>query len=242
MTNPSPHLFAILAAPTHLTTVAWSLGLVLQVALAIVVIWRGVWRRLPGFTAMLVAYPLRSAALFLLFGHLDPSAYSSTAQDLALLGLALNALVAGELGVRLTHATELANATTVRRWTPLLAVFCVAIALTATLAATLPTRTLYPLDRVQTFLSALLLGLGLWALAARVRGLLRIAATGLAVAALVDLTTTALRVYAASRRDIPTFNTASYADAFAYLAVVLFWLTAFGLRPPLPLRPLRTTA
>ena len=238
MTNPAPSaslLTAFFASTPNAATLTWSLGLALQIALAIVVLWRGVWRRLPCFTLMLVAYPLRSAALYLLFGHVDHDAYVHTAQLLSLVGLALNALVAGELGVRLTHATEPAAATFVRRWTPLLTAFIAATALTALLAATLPTPTPYPLDRVQTFLSALLLGLGVWTLLARVRGLLRIAATGLAAAALVDLITTALRVVAASRHDMATFATASYADAFAYLAVVLFWLIAFTLRPTDPL-------
>lgn len=221
---------AILA---HTTTFTWILGLAAQLALAIVVLWRGVWRRLPGFAAQVVVYPLRSAALFLLFGHINHDAYAHTAQTLSLVGLALTALVAGELGVHLTRAIAPRTATTVHRWTPLLTIFIAATALTAVLAATLPVRTLYPLDRVQTFLSAMLVGLGIWALASGVRGLLRIVATGLAVAALADLVTTALRVVAASRRDTATFSTASYADVFAYLAVVIFWLIAFGLRPNL---------
>jgi hypothetical protein len=204
----------------------WAAGLVLQCGLAFTVFRRQIPRRLPGFTALLLFYPLRAAFLFALAGHIDSDTYNSYFNALALVEIPLQALVAVELTMRLMG--DLGGGAR-RRILILLAALAAVCGLTATTLHMIAERQLT--DRVQIFMSFLFVGILALALFAalrtgsRSRNLVCIS-VGFAAFAVFQIAALAGKAHAMTMRNSGAYVAWSYLPACGYLAVVIFWLIA----------------
>jgi hypothetical protein len=194
-------------------------GLVLQAGLLALVFLRGIARKIPSFTLLLLFYPMRALVLFVLPRLIGPSDFGVAYRELSLFGLLLQLIVAAEIAWRLWRVL---GAT---RW-GLLLVPVIAWVGALALWAALPARAPLPVDRVQMFCSMVMILLCGFALAGHADLLLRRVIAGLAVFGVVDLIATAGKSLAAMHRDATGFAVWSYADAGCYLLVVLFWMVS----------------
>ncbi|HEY1767916.1 MAG TPA: hypothetical protein VGG26_09685 [Terracidiphilus sp.] len=202
----------------------WAAGLVLQSALAFTVFRKGMPRRFPAFTALILFYPVRAALLFALAARMDSGTYNSVFNALALVEIPLQALAAAELTTRL--AAQFGGSTR-RRVLILLAAAAAVCGLTAIALHMIAERQLT--DRIQIFMSFLFIGiltlalLGALRTGSRARNLVCIAA-GFAAFAVFQIAALAGKAHAMSRRDGVAYVAWSYLPACGYLAVVIFWL------------------
>jgi hypothetical protein len=209
----------------------WALGLVLQCALLALLFLRGIATKLPNFTLMLAFYPLRSALLFLLFRHIDNSAYVSTYDALSVADLFLQLLVATEIALCLVRASGLSAS---RRGDLLFLLPCLALGATTLLCHLLPSSPRVPPDRMQLFNWFAMVFLCLWAIALpkptpEATSLFRRILLGLASYGFLGICVTAVRTLAAANRDAFHFAKSAYILPVAWLAVVLYWIAI--LRP-----------
>jgi hypothetical protein len=196
----------------------WGASLALQCGLLALVFVRGIARRLPCFTMLLGFYPVRSAVLFVLFGHVAPKDYAGLNEWLLLAGLLLQLVVAVEIGWKIFRMPG-------RRWG--FAAWAIPVAAwvgTMVLWAVLPSNSPVPPDRLQMFCSLSMVLLWVWAAVERAPRLVWRVAAGLAAYGAVDLMATAGKAAAAMHRDAGAFAGWSYASSGVYLAVVVFWL------------------
>jgi hypothetical protein len=199
----------------------WSVGLVLQTALVWVVFRRGVARRFPGFTALIVLYPLRAALLFALSGRMEADDYDTMVHVLGMLELALQAWVVVEIVLRLARA---AGGWTGRRSIALLGLVAIALSLTVVTFHLLPAE--QSADRVQIMAGFLMMGLFAAALKMAVSRNLVLIPAGFAAFAAIQLASLAGCGYAGIHHNGGAFVAWSYAPACGYLGVVMFWLAA----------------
>jgi peptidoglycan/LPS O-acetylase OafA/YrhL len=199
----------------------WSVGLVLQAALVWVVFRRGVARRFPGFTALIVLYPLRAALLFALSGRMEADDYDTMVHVLGMLELALQAWVVVEIVLRLVRA---AGGWTVRRGMAMLALVAIALGLTMLTFHLLPAQ--QPADRMQIMSGFLMIGLFAAAVKAAASRNLIVIPAGFAAFAVFQLASLAGCGYATAHPSPAVYLAWSYVPACGYLAVVVFWLVA----------------
>jgi len=195
-------------------------SLALQCGLLALVFVRGVARRLPCFAVLLGFYPLRSAVLFVAFGHLAPADYAALNDWFSLAGLVLQLVVAVEIGWKIFRMPG-------RRWG--FAAWAIPVAAwvgTMLLWAALPERSPVPPDRLQIFCSLSMVLLWGWAAVERAPRLVWRVAAGLAAFGAADLMATAGKAAAAMHRDAAAFSGWSYASSGVYIAVVVFWIFA----------------
>ena len=217
-------LAAFIPQPTQSTinTTVWILSVALQFALFAALFARGIARQFSIFTSLIGFYLLRSALLFLIFGHINPATYRSLYNDLVLIDLFAQTAVAIEILLHLVHANgnwPRRNALTAAA---LLSIAALATALTTTL---LPAHAPIPVDRTQFFFSFLMLLLFAWAMRIpAASNLVRHIAGGFALYGIVNISANFGRTYAALHNNVPLYATWSYALAAIYLVVVLFWL------------------
>lgn len=204
----------------------WIFGLMLQCTLLLLVCTRGIARRLPVFTVLLAFYPLRSALLFALYGHLGPTTYHATYNGLSLLDLLLQLLVAIEIAAHLLRAYGKPG---LRRSLLFILLPCIAWAGTILDVSMLPANSPIPPDRLQIFDSLVMVLLCILVFLWPAVTLLRRVAIGFAFYGAVNLLATAGRTVAADHRDARAFSRWSYTLTAAWLLVVLCWI--FVLKP-----------
>jgi hypothetical protein len=207
----------------------WTIGLLLQCSLLVLVFLRGFARRLPLFCGLLMFYILRSALLFALFGKIDPAAYASTYEGLTLVDLALQLMITGELALRLTRA---AGRHGLRRSSVLALLPAFALAATLLLAHAMPSHSPVPFDRVQAFIWTSMILLGALALAWPATDLRRRLALGFGFFGIVGIAASIERLFAVLARDARSLAVWSYAPPVAWSLVVVYWIVA--LRRPAP--------
>jgi hypothetical protein len=209
----------------------WILSLILQIALVIAVFTRHIARRVPCFTALIAFYPLRAALLFTLFGHLDPANYATLYATLSYIDIALQTIVAIEIASHLIR--ELGGINLLRT-----ALLFLLLALTAEatlfVVAHLPAHSPVPADRVQTFLSFVMIALFAWTIIASRSTILRPITLGLGLYASISLFSQTGRITAAVHRDPDAFARWSYISATGYLVVVCLWFLTLKSPPPNP--------
>jgi hypothetical protein len=213
-------------SPQTINTIVWTFSLALQMLLVVAVFGRGLARRLPCFTILIVFYPLRSALLFALIGHIPPADYAALYSTLSLIDILLQIAFVLEIGFRL-----------IRRLGKLTLRNCLFVFLPLSTAAVgasiiltlLPHHAPIPADRIQTFVSCLLIGLFLSTVLTTTSPLLRITTLGFALYSSVSLIAQAARLNAALHRNAAAYSAWSYATAAAYLLIVLLWF--FALKP-----------
>lgn len=196
-------------------------GLLLECALVWVVIRRGIARRFPGFTALLVFYPVRAAALFVLARSVDADAYNAVFGWLEAAEIPLVAWVCVELGLRLVRK---AGGWSVRSSLAVVALIALAFGLTWIALSAVPEKELA--DRVQILAGAVMLGI--FGVAWKLDGwsnLARIPA-GFAAYAVFQFAALAGRAHALAWHAVTEYIGWSYVPACGYLAVVVFWLCA----------------
>ena len=216
---------------TAINNSLWTLSLILQIALVIAIFARHIARRVPCFTTLLIFYPLRAALLFILFDHLTPANYASLYATLSYIDLALQTIVAIEIAL---HLIRELGGTLLLRTTILFLILALASGATLLVLAKLPAHTPIPPDRVQTFLSFLMLALFLWTIVASRSTILRPITLGLALYASASLFAQTGRITAALHRDAEAYARWSYTSAATYLIVVCIWVLTLTRPPPNP--------
>ena len=209
----------------------WTLSLILQIALVIAIFARHIARRVPCFTALLIFYPLRALLLFILFDHLTPANYATFYATLSYIDLVLQSIVAIEIALHLIR--EQGGITPIRT-TLLFLLLASAAGATLLVLAQLPAHAPIPPDRVQTFLSFLMLALFVWTIITSRSAILRPITLGLALYASVSLFAQTGRIIAALHRDAEAYARWSYISAATYLIVVCLWFLTLKPPPPNP--------
>ena len=209
-----------------LNTVIWAIGIALECILAFTIFFRRIARRFPFFTALMVFYPVRAAALFVAQGRMDGGLYDSIYGVLSFLEFLLQVFLAVEVGHRLIR--EAGGWTGWRRLVP------VSIPLAAGVLAWIVGGAVAgkaPADRVEIFIWFLMIGLfAAAAKGSRAANPILITA-GFAAFSLLQLAALAGRVHAYLGRDTGQYLAWSYIPAIGYLAVVVFWLIALRREP-----------
>ncbi len=224
-----------MASPQAVNTIVWTFSLALQTLLVVAVFGRGIARRLPGFAVLVVFYPLRSALLFALFGHIPADDYGSLYSTLSLVDIVLQIAFALEIGFRLLR--EPGKLTLRRGLFVLLPLLAAAAGAYVTLTL-LPHHAPIPTDRIQTFISYILIGVFVSTMLTTTSSLLRITTLGFALYSSISLIAQAARLNAALHRNAAAYTAWSYTTAAAYLLVVLLWF--FALKPEVPAKTLST--
>lgn len=206
----------------------WGAGLGLQVILVVVLFLRGVARRFPIFTFLVIFYVLRSVALFALFDYLARSTYSQLYDFLSLADLCLQILLAGEIALRILRQS---SGWTVSRMAKMAFLAALALGVAGGVAALIPTPGSVPVDRGAAFVAVLMVLLLLWAVLARIAGAPRRIAEGFAVYGIVSVLAGIARSYAALHRNAGAYAASSYAQAGIYMAVVVYWLFTLKTEP-----------
>lgn len=199
----------------------WGVGLALQAALVFVVFQRGVARRFPGFTALIVLYPVRAVLLFALSGRIEADDFDTMVHVLGILELALQAWVLVEIVLRLARVM---GGWTWLRGVAVLALVATAFCLTAATFRLLSAGR--PADRVQIVAGFLMIEL--FAVAwqvTRSKNLVLIPA-GFAAFAVFQLASMAGCAYATAHQNTSAYLAWSYVPGCGYLVVVVFWLMA----------------
>lgn len=209
-----------------------SAGLGLQLVLVVVLFRRGVARRFPIFTLLVIFYVLRSVGLFALFDYLTRSAYSQLYDFLSFADLCLQILLAGEIAFSILRQIPRWNSGwTLRRMAKVAFFAALALGAAGGVASVLPTPGRVPVDRGAAFAAVLMALLLLWTVLARVAGTARRIAEGFAVYGIVSVVAGIERSYAALHRSAGAYAASSYAQAGIYLAVVIYWLFTFRAKP-----------
>jgi hypothetical protein len=211
----------------------WTLSLILQIALVVALFTRHIARRVPCFTALLTFYPLRAALLFGLFSYLKPPDYATLYTTLSYIDLILQAIVAIEIT---HHLIREPGGITLLRATVLFLVVALAAGATVLVLAQLPTHAPVHPDRVQTFLSFIMIALFVWTIAASRSTILRPITLGLGLYASVSLFAQTGRITAAVHRDAEAYARWSYISVATYLIVVCLWFLTLKLPPRNPIQ------
>jgi hypothetical protein len=213
-------------SPQTINTIVWTFSLALQTLLVVAVFGRGLARRLPCFAILILFYPLRSALLFSLFGHIPADDYRSLYSALSLVDILLQIAFALEIALRLIRQP---GKLTLSRSLFVLLPLVAAAAAAFIILFLLPHHAPIPADRVQTLVSCLLIGLFLSTVLATTSPLFRITTLGFALYSSVSLIAQVARLNAALHRNAAAYSAWSYATAAAYLLIVLLWF--FALKP-----------
>jgi hypothetical protein len=206
----------------------WLVSLLLQLLLVGLLFTRGIHRKLPVLTTLLIFYPLRSILLFALSGHLSPPTFANIYSSLSVVDIILQFLLAIEIAVHLFRhtAARISHRIVVLSFLAVLA--CIA---TFFLTRILPPDPPIPPDRVQIYDSFLLLFLSIWVITRNAPALLLRVSLGFGAYAAIDLLATVIRTVAATRHDVPTFEIWSYIRSATYVLVVIFWILALQTEP-----------
>jgi hypothetical protein len=205
---------------TEINLWLWIAGLALQLLLVVALLVRCVAGRFPIFTLLIAFYATRSALLFGLFGHVNPTTYHALYSGLSLVDILLQLMVAGELGFRGLQK----HGWSWRRAASFPGLIVLAGAVTWSFTSALPARAPVPLDRGAVFTSALMLLLFLWMTWMKASGLPRSIAAGFAFYSAVGLMAEVERSRTGFARNASTYSEWSYVQAGVYLVVLSFWL------------------
>jgi hypothetical protein len=221
---PIHQAIAALSAWPHLSrevinNVIFGAAILLEAELIFVTFRRGIARSFPGFTVLMIFYPLRAGLLFALTGRIDADALDPLVNALGLAEMLLQAWVLVEIVRRLIGEM---GGWTRRRSMVLLLLLGAACGLAWAVLHALSRGGFT--DRVQIYVAFLMLALFVLALkAARWRNLLCIVA-GFAGFAAIQLVSLASKAYAIKKHHLGAYIGWSYVPAIGYLAVVVFWL------------------
>lgn len=199
------------------------LALLLQAALVVSVFRRGIARSYPGFTALIVFYPIRAIVLFVLSGHAAADMAEGWSDVLSVIEILFEVWLMVELTFRLTG--EMGRWTTRRIRAGSMIVVMALTGAGATLIAA-PSRV--PLDRTQVFFWWAMLALGTATvlvprLPNRSTNLVRVCG-GFAAFSLCQLMALAGRAHAFAERSRYAYVGWSYVPATAYMVVMMYWL------------------
>ncbi len=198
-----------------------AVGILLQLALVFAVFQRGLARRFPAFTALLIFYPLRACLLFALAGRIDADDYNPLYNALSLAEVPLQAAVMLELLLRLMR--ELGGWTQ-RRAAVVIVSVAAACVLTWLVRAHVQTKDLA--DRMQVFGWFAMLALFAAAMKGARSWNLRCIAGGFGVFSLAQLAALLARNHAMLGHQGGAYVAWSYVPAGGYLVVVAFWIVA----------------
>ncbi|HXC95277.1 MAG TPA: hypothetical protein VNU92_06225 [Edaphobacter sp.] len=224
-----------MASAQTINTIVWTFSFALQALLVVSIFRRGLARRLPSFAVLIVFYPVRSALLFVLFGHIPADDYGSFYSTLSLVDLVLQGGFIIEITVRLLRRSSEFN---LRRHLLVLVPLVAAAASGVVNLALLPHHAPIPVDRIQTFISYLLIGLFISTILTTTSPLLRITTLGFALYSSISLVAQTERLSAALHRNAAAYTAWSYTIAAAYLLAVFLWV--FALKPENSAKAFRT--
>lgn len=208
----------------------WTLALLLQLALVIAVVLRGIAGSYRAFTVLIVFYPLRTILLFVLLRRTVPAVGEGWSNGLSVLEIFLEAWLLVELASRLLKGMEKRTASRIGAAMGIAAF----VGGMATLAV-LPSAVL--VDRTQVFFWWAMLAVGCSSilrgrLPDQVSNLSRIC-RGVAAFSLCQLMALAGRSRAFVEHSRHGYVAWSYVPAIAYMVVVAYWLLFLRKEAPL---------
>jgi hypothetical protein len=202
----------------------WAAGLALQLVLVAALFSRGVARRFPVFSSLIVFYVVRSFFVFTLFGYVAHETYSDLYTLLSWVDFLLQILLVVEIGVANLRQSGGWDGLSPRAASVGTALAFIACAIAMGVAALLPSPGRLPVDRGAAVIAVLMLSLLVWALWIKLAGPPRRIVEGFAVYSLAAVSIGLERSYAALYRNSIAIAAGSYAQAGVYLAAVVFWL------------------
>ena len=204
-----------------LSTWIWGAGIVLQAALMVVLLVRGVARLLPVFTVLIGFYLARSLVLFAISGYISRTALGSLYNGLSLADILFQIAVAAEMTRRLMRQR---GGWTLARSGFLAGLASLAIAGGWAAGVLWATRGRASVDRGQMALAAFFVLFFAWAAWQRIYGAARREAEGFALYSVASLVSQVERYRATVMRDAAMYIGWSYALGLLYLAVLGFWI------------------
>jgi hypothetical protein len=225
---------------TKFNLILWAVSLTLQCLLLMALFSRGIARRIPVLAILIGFYIVRSTASYTIFRHLQGASSEFLFSGVAVVDVVLQTVTAwvlfsaaerpaGELqssgGVEPFGSPEvLVGMSMLRR----LAVFSVFLIVAAGLAVAgsmlIRANPRAPVDRSILFVSAVYLMVFFAAVSKKASTLIRRLVAGFAFYAGASIVCQIGRAVAGAQHNAAAFNSWSYGQAAAYLAVVLFWI------------------
>ena len=201
----------------------WALGFILQCTLLGVLLYRGMARRLPFFTALVAFYAFRTLFLFTASGHLNPAADLLSYNVRSAMDVALQILVAWELFHEGRGA--LIGGRLISRLGAFSALLALAATMTWAILRALPAQLGHPVDNRVLFPCLLML---MVASGVALRGGRRFTAArrvlaGFALISGVRLFAQVGTAVSGLHRNAHATTRWSYAEAVTYMAVTVFW-------------------
>jgi hypothetical protein len=194
-------------------------GLALQLSLLTLLFNRRLASQLYLFTFLLGFYTVRSVLLVVLFRLVSPGLYFQLYIGLSVLDVLLQIALAIELSNRILRE---GRGPYPPRAIGIAATFLSAAALTAVIAALLPSHSRAPADRGSIFTGLVFIGLLLWSV--QLPRWPRVVLIGFAALGAAGILTQLGRSVAATHQDAHAFRLWSYAGAAAYLVALAFWI------------------
>lgn len=201
--------------------ILWYSGLILQALLLLSLFLRGLARRFPLFSLLILFYIVRVSLLYFLHGHISREAYADLYENSSLADIALQFLVAAEIAVNFFRAGG-AFAWPRATWTA--AIFLGGVLVATVAAAFIPSHGRVPVDRGSAATALLMVYMFLWSMIGRIAGTARWIAAGFSLYGVTAIIASVARSQAALHRDATAYTTASYVQSGMYLAVLLLWL------------------
>jgi len=201
----------------------WAVSLLLQLVVLVKVFRSGMARQLPAWAALLLFYPLRGAALFLLSAHLARPTYIEIFNLFSVIDLFLQFALVIHIATKYAAAQ---GGWTMPRLGALAGILAGSAVATFVLVQSVPKNTPLPPDRAQIFDSFLMILLCVWMMVRPAKGILRKVCLGFAFFGTWNVLAMLGRTVAASHRDVRTYTAWSYVSPAAYMVVMVFWLIA----------------
>jgi hypothetical protein len=197
--------------------VLWSLGIALQAILVILLLRRGMVKRVPVFTALILFYLIRAG----LSARLSPGGYQELFSILSDIDSVLQFLVTIEVTIYILRNSAAGHR---EHWLRSAAILVAGFAIALCAAAATPQRGRLPIDRGMVVITVIATLLAVWAAIARLHDFPRRIAEGFGIYGLIGILVTVAHNYAFLHRNGSLYVTASYVGTGIYVCVVGFWV------------------
>ena len=231
-----------------LNLVLWVFSLVLQGVLLVILVTRGIFRRVPVFTTLVAFYILRSITLYFISGYVDSPFRILIFSGLATVDVLLQTIVAWELFSAIVCSpgkTSSSNSARsegqetvsfdilLPRRLAIFSLFLISacgFAFVGSILIHANPRAL--IDRSILFTSALFIGVFVTSLARKTPPQIQRLVQGFASYASASIVCQIGRTIAGAQHNGAAYNRWSYAESAAYVIVILFWVIVLPKESP----------
>lgn len=220
--------------------VFWVFSLALQGILLALLIARGIFRRVPFFTSLIVFYILRAIALYVVSSNLLGPSRMLVFSGLAVVDIILQTAVAWELFSAIVNSPaanpshrESSQAPALLRRLATFSLLLIAACSFAFVGSTLihaNPRAL--IDRGVLFSSSLFIGVFLTSLARKTPPQIHRLIQGFALYASASIVCQVGRTIAGAQHNGAAFNRWTYIESAAYVVIILFWIVTLPKESP----------